>query len=292
MVKTIKIIKNTRDYITKHKNIPASIKVDGNKYNYGKLNSIFLDYILDNKTEVSNKIIGNAPAPTGNIINTTIKKDKYKPMLETLQKFIKANNRNPNYYELGKTKISPLILVDVLSRIALFKYENKRLPNTVDIKSSIVKKVKASPIQSPDKVYNHFVKVFGVVKTIDEALNKIKGRGYGHYFNNYLTNIQVIDNLKASGKPKPNCVDVMQMLHHIGTALGYDVKIIHVKCNGSGEGHVFGKFRHKVHTGGKWITRDGACVVSPNGKPLTCVWCGDGRVQAVNPAWFVKDLNK
>lgn len=286
------IIKKVRSYITKNNNIPASIKVDENKYTYGQLNYLLLDYILNNNTKIKNNSISNAPAPTNEKLSTTLTKKEYLNILKTTYNFIKKNKRNPNYIIIKNKKISPLVMLDVLSRIADFQLENKRLPNTVKVDTNIIKKNTASPIQSNDSVFNYFVKVFGAVSTIDEALTKIKGRGYGHYFNDYLSNKQVIDNLKGSGKQKPNCVDVMQMLYHIGKALGYDVQIVHVKCRSSGEGHVFGKFRHSEHTGGSWIVRDGACVVSDNGKSVSCVWCGDGVVQAVNPSWFMVDVNR
>lgn len=286
------IIKKVRSYITKNNNIPASIKVDGVKYNYGKLNYILLDYILNNSTKISNTVINNAPAPVSEKLETTLTQKEYTPILKTTFNFIKKNKRNPNYIIIQKKKISPLVMLDILSRIADFKLTNKRLPNTVKVTHKIVKKNTASPIQSKDTVFNYFIKIFGNVSTIDETLNKIKNKGYGHYFNDYLSNKQVIDNLKTSGKQKPNCTDIMQMLYHIGKALGYDVKIIHVKCAGSGEGHVFGKFRHSKHTGGKWIVRDGACVISDNGRPVTCVWCENGAVQAVNPSWFMENVNR
>lgn len=290
--KVSKIAAKTQEYITKNKNIPASITVDKVKYNYAKLNNIFAYAILNKDTTVTSKVITNAPSPTGDKFKTTYKKDEYIDICKKLKAFDKEHGRNPNYITHNKKKINPLVLVDVLSRIIVFADKHNRLPNTADIDTSILKTLTPTTKKvSADDVFNYFVKVFGKVTTIDGALNKINGKGYGHYFNNMLTNKQVIDNLKSTGKQKPNCTDVMQMLYHIGKALGYDVKIIHVKCKSSGEGHVFGKFRHKKHTGGNWIYRDGACVINNNGKPITCVWCKDGRVQAENPSWFMETVN-
>lgn len=292
--KVSKLASTAQEYITKKKNIPASITVDKIKYNYAKLNNIFAYAILDKDTKVSSQIIVNAPAPTGDTFKATYTKDEYISICKTLKSFDKEHGRNPNYILHNKKKINPLVLVDVLSRIIVFAEENNRLPKTADIDTSILKTLKVTSTTkkvSNDEVFNYFVKLFGMVKTIDEALAKIKEKGYGHYFNNMLTNKQVINNLKSNGKQKPNCTDIMQMLYHIGKALGYDVKIIHVKCKSSGEGHVFGKFRHKTHTSGKWITRDGACVISPNAKPLTCVWCANGNIVDTNPDWFMATVN-
>ena len=191
---------------------------------------------------------------------------------------------------VGTTKINPLVFVDVLSRILIFIKENKRYPETVTINTNILKTSNSTKVVSKDKVFNYFVETFGQVSTIDGALLKIKDKGYGHYFNNYLTNKQVIHNLKNGGQ-KPNCVDASQMIWHIAKALGYEVRALHVLCAGSGEGHIRLQLKHNKHTGGKWINRDPACVVSNNGKSVSCVWCGGGKLLATNPAWFMESLN-
>lgn len=289
--KIIKIAEKTQEYITKNKNVPASVKVDNVKYNYGKLISIFADAIVNNKAKVTNKTINNAPAPTGDKINTDIKKENYITICKTTNSFINKESRAPNYALFKNTKIHPLILVDAFSRIILFSNKNNRLPNTCKFNSGIIKKNTASPIQSNDSVFKYFVKVFGAVKTIDEALGKVKDRGYGHYFDDFLSNIQTIDNLKNGGQ-KPNCTDACHVFWHIAKALGYDVIVEHVRCKSSGEGHVRLKLRHAKHTGGNWIRRDPACVVSANGKALTEIWCSNGTLLATNPSWFMVNVNR
>jgi hypothetical protein len=142
-----------------------------------------------------------------------------------------------------------------------------------------------------NKVYELFVKTFGKLTDFDSALKKIENRGYGHYYNGKLTNKQTITNLKKKGAQKPNCTDSCQMMWWIAKALGYDVKLIHVKCS-SGEGHVFLKLRHKKNTENTWITRDPACVISNNGKGIRCVWCKNGKVIDTNPSWFMETLRK
>ena len=287
----IKIAEKTQSYITKNKNVPASVKVDNVKYNYGKLIDIFSDAIVNNKAKVTNKTINNAPSPTGDKINTDIKKADYISIAKNAKSFITKESRAPNYALFKSTKIHPLVLVDAFSRIILFTDDNKRLPNYCKFNSGIIKKNNASPVQSNDSVFKYFVKVFGAVKTIDEAFNKVKDRGYGHYFNDYLSNKQTIDNLKNGGQ-KPNCTDTCHLFWHIAKALGYDVIVEHVRCKSSGEGHVRLKLRHSKHTGGNWIRRDPACIVSANGKALTEIWCSNGTLLATNPSWFMVNVNR
>ena len=153
-------------------------------------------------------------------------------------------------------------------------------------------KVFTKPIETTNEVYKYYVKKTGKKPTtIDEVLTYIKGRGYGNYFDDKLSNKQVIGGFVNSSKSlNANCTDVLQFLINMAIAMSYDWKCVHVKCKSSGTGHVFGKFKHKTHTGGKWITRNPASVL--NGGGISSVWCSDGYVQAINPPWFLANLNR
>ena len=54
--KNIEIAKTTQEYITKNKNIPATITVGKVKYNYGALNYIFAKTIKDNEWKMQAKL--------------------------------------------------------------------------------------------------------------------------------------------------------------------------------------------------------------------------------------------
>ena len=45
----------------------------------------------------------------------------------------------------------------------------------------------------------------------------------------------------------------------------------------------------KKNTNGKWIYRDPACVLSDNGKGITCNWCMNGKILAYDPSWLLAD---
>ena len=142
---------------------------------------------------------------------------------------------------------------------------------------------------SNDDVFNYFVKIFGNVKTIDDAFSKIKERGYAYYYDDIYNNKNSIDRIKANRGV--NCTDSCQVFWHIGKALGYEVRCIHVKCQG-GDGHVRLQFKHKTNTNNKWINRDPAAILSKNGQPLTYIWCANGTQLAINPNWFLENVNR
>lgn len=288
--KAIAIGVKVASYVEKHGAFPASITLDNVKYNYGTFNAILADGIVNSKPTLKNKTYNNAPSPTGDKINKTLTKNEYIKLAKDIVSFYKKG-RCPNYALYQKYKISPQVFGYDFAKIARFYGINARLPNTCKFNSGIIKKNTASPIQSNDSVFKYFVKVFGAVKTIDEALGKVKDRGYGHYLDDFLSNKQTIDNLKNGGQ-KPNCTDACHVFWHIAKALGYDVIVEHVRCQSSGEGHVRLKLRHAKHTGGNWIRRDPACVVSANGKALTEIWCSNGKLLATNPSWFMVNVNR
>lgn len=286
------LAKKLVSYVDKEHKFPASLTVDGVKYNYGTFTYILASTVVNINDKFVKKTYSNAPSPQGTSINKSITKTEYLRLAREVVAFMNTHKRTPNYLSYQSYKIKPQLFSYCFAKIIKFYLENKRYPTSCSFNSTVFKSNTSKKIVSNDEVFNYFVKVFGNVSTIDEALKKINGKGYGHYFNNVLTNKQVIDGLAHKTSNRPNCTDVCQMLWHIGKALGYDVKCIHVYCTGSGEGHVRLQFKHSKHTNGKWINRDGACVVSDNGKPITCIWCENGRLIDTNPKWFTDTLNK
>ena len=131
------------------------------------------------------------------------------------------------------------------------------------------------------KCYN----AFGSFSTIDEFLAKIKGKGYGYYYNSQYNTDTTISRIK--NRKGVNCTDSSQLAYRVGTALGYTVQFIHVRCS-SGTGHVRIRLKHPTNTGGSWIYRDPASVL--NGNSVSSNWCTNGTVIAYNPSWIFSDL--
>jgi len=243
------------------------------------------------KLDIAKITIKFADKPKTTSISRQIPKKDYLDMCSRLIKSVEKNKKLPNsiYYKVdGKTyTVPPLLFTEILSRVVLYYKKNKALPNYVNANH----KVFTPKLEHYEEVYNYYVKKTGKKpSTIDEILTYIKGKGYGGYYDDKLSNFQVIDSFVNSSKQNPNCVDALQFLINMAKKLGYETKCIHVSCRQSGTGHVFGKFRHKKHTGNKWIVRDPASVV--DGNSIYSVWCENGYVQATNPSWFLENLNR
>lgn len=246
----------------------------------------FASLILKPKKEVKEITIKDAGNPKGTYISNQIPKDDYLDICTRLTEYTKKNNQLPNYVKYGKYHLDPHLLVEILSRIVIYYADNNKLPKYVNANS----KVFTEPT-STDAIYKAFVKAFGKVTTFTDALRKIQGKGYGYYFDDFLSNLQVIANLKNGGQ-KPNCTDICQMMWHVAKGLGYDVRCLQVWCPKDKITHVRLQVKHKKYTDGKWENYDPAAVA--DGGAINSLWCaGSGSYTiATNPSWFLANVNK
>ena len=170
---------------------------------------------------------------------------------------------------------------------AEFQGNNKYASSSVENKINIKEAPKPQPKSYSQQILEKFESVFGEVSTIDGALAKVCDYGYAYYYDDRYTNLESINRIaKGYGI---NCTDACHLFWHIGKALGYDVRCIHVGCRG-GDGHVRLQFRHASRTGGSWINRDPAAVLSANGQGVSYCWCLDGTIWAIDPSWFLENL--
>jgi len=275
------------DYFKKNKTYPKSVKVKGVDYTIQQSTLLMSLVVATNKGTVSVIRVGGASSPNGDRCNREVNKTTYQDMCKRLNQYITQNGKLPNYVTIdGKQKCSIILFMLQLSKIVSYMKDNGTYPSKILINSNDLVKPQPKPV---NEIFDYFIKVFGNVTSIDGALAKIQGRGYGFYYDNKLTNKQVIDGLKSSDGEKPNCTDVSQMMWHVGKGLNYEVRAIHVMCR-SGVGHVRLQFKHPVNTGGNWINRDPACVI--DGGEVSAIWCSNGTYLATNPEWFMEDLNK
>ena len=133
------------------------------------------------------------------------------------------------------------------------------------------------------EILEYFESKFGEMSCIDDCLEAIQGNGYGYYYDDQYSNYTSINRM-ANGQGV-NCTDSCQVFWHLGKALGYDVKCLHIGCSG-GDGHV----RLQFNRGDGWFNRDPASVL--NGNSITSIWCSNGTLWAVNPDWFMENLNR
>lgn len=282
------IAKEVKKSVEKNYKIPSKTEA-GIDYTYPEYAYVLAKAIITPGKDVAHKKgVGKAPNPTGTTISRTVKKADYVGLAKNLVSYIDKNGRLPNYLTYGGYKIRPKVYIDAFARVVNFYWTNdKKMPAYVNVNSKAFTKPSASAT-SDDEVFNYFVKKFGNVSTIDEALGKVKERVYAYYYDDVYSNKTAIDRMYS--KSGINCTDSCQVFWHIAKALGYDVHCLHVQC--SSGGHVRLKLRHPKHTGGNWIHRDPACVLSQNGKPINAIWCANGALLGTDSSWFMANVNR
>lgn len=251
---------------------------------------VFSKAILNPKKDIQVKGIKPNPKPQYSKIDGGIGIKNFEKLCQLYINWCeKHNNESPAYLKFNEHKIGIDAWTNATARCIVYYNEHGVMPQKVKVSYKpfyIPPKPQVKPKEETysEKIYNHFVEKFGKINSIDEALGKVQDRGYGYYYDNKMTNMQVIDNLANPNAEKPNCTDIHQMFWHLGTVMGYDVRAVHVLCVVSGDGHV----RLDFNRGNGWFSRDASCVA--NGGGITDIWCSRGELLAYNPNWFFEDL--
>ena len=246
----------------------------------------FAKAILTPKKDISKIDIKDANDPTGTHISQQISKNDYLDMCKRLVKFVEKHHQLPNYVGYKDYKIKPRLLTEMLSRILIYYDTHGAYASKAHINSKVFTK----PVETKNEVYNYFVDVFGSFgNTIDGALKKIAGKGYGYYYDDVYSNKESINRMK-NGKGV-NCTDSCQVFFNIMLQLielkkYKKVECLHVKCQG-GDGHV--RLRITLNDGTQ-IYRDPAAVLDSGN--ITHNWCMNGTIIAINPTWFMQNLNR
>ena len=231
----------------------------------------------------------NYPAPQqphGDYLSRQITMNDCLDCCKLLVKYVETNKRMPNYIAWKNFKISPALFTEVLSRVLIYLDTHKTLPKYANINS----KVFNEETETVNEVYSYFVKVFGTFdNTIDGALRKIAGKGYGYYYDDVYSNKESINRMKTG--QGVNCTDSCQVFYNIMLQLiklgkYKKVECLHVKCSG-GDGHV--RLRITLNDG-SYIYRDPAAVLDSGN--ITHNWCSNGTLLAVNPGWFLNNINR
>lgn len=285
-VKEINSIANTvKSNVDKKKKLPSIEGWTWNKYGY-----VLAQAVLKpgkSLTKPSKAEVDKAPNPSGYYISRSIYKKDYIKLAKYVVNFVKENKRLPNYIQWGNYRIRCKLYIYCFAKIVKFYADNGQLPSYCNFNSN---DFSTSTTVNSNSVFDYFVKVFGKVSKIDEALEKINGRGYGYYYDDKYGNITAIDRIKKGYGI--NCTDSCQVFWHIAKALGYEVQCLHVKCAG-GDGHVRLRLRHPKYSDNQWFLRDPAAVLENNGRSVDYNWCVSGyTLLATNPNWFLANVNR
>ena len=275
-------MKKYKDILGKAKQITTNVEKKQKLGVSSKWSYYIAKAVVNNKKDVKSIEFDKAPKPKGTHISRQLTKSNYLDLAKQLIKFVEHHKRLPNYLVIDGTKIRTRLYTLMFAKILISYEKNGKLPNTVNVNSKAFTK----PTETGNIVYDTFVKTYGYApKTLDEILTFVKKYfKYLYYYDDKKSNKEVT--ISKSG----NCTDLLQWLFNMVKALGYETRCIHVKCKLSGSGHVRGQFKHSKHTNGKWIDRDPASVA--DGGSINSLWCKDGTVIAVNPQWFLSNLNR
>lgn len=276
-----------KNIVNKANNIKKNVEKD---YELGE-SSIWSYYIakaiLNPKKEISKITIKNAEKSSGDYFSRQIYKSTYIDMAERLCKYVEKKNQLPNNIRDNKNKLMNVLDYTYMFARTLVWYDKTgALPNYTEANSKAFTK----PVESTNSVYEYFCKVFKKkITCIDDGLECIAGKGYGHYYDDKKSNKETIDAM-ANNKhdDDPNCTDSCHVMKNVadGTRKYKKVDVVHVKCKG-GDGHVRLKITQK---NGSVFYRDPAAVLSSG--VITKNWCLDGTLLAINPYWFSQNLHR
>ena len=241
--------------------------------------------ILKPKTDIPKINFEKEATPQATHISRQISKNDYLDLAKRLTTYVEKHHQLPNYVTYKDYKIKIKLLTYVFAKVLLHYNKDGKLPKEVTINSKIFTK----PVETKNEVYNYFVSVFGKINTIDEALSKIAGHSYGYYYDDVYSNKEAINRMR--NRKGVNCTDSCQVFYNIMEqliALGKYKKVecLHVKCSG-GDGHV--RLRITLNDGTK-IYRDPAAVLDSGS--VTHNWCLNGTLLAIDPSWFMNNLNR
>ena len=281
-------VKKYNKIINKARKVRSNVK---SKYKLGvtsKWSYYFAKSIIaGNKKDVKKlKFIEAVKSNDYDYISKGVTRKTYLQSAKNLIEYVEEHHQLPAYLTIAGRKISPELYTYFYAHILLKFKKTGLLPDIVNCNSKVFNDEK----EYYETVYKDFVKYFGKFNnTIDGALQKIAGNGYAYYYDDKYTNHESIKRMKK--KYGVNCTDSCQVFYNIGLKLvkmGKYKKIecLHVQCS-SGAGHV--RLRLKL-LDGSYIYRDPASVLS-NGE-IRGNWCLNGTLLAVNPSWFIENLNR
>jgi hypothetical protein len=262
-----------------------AIKTNAEK-EYKKPNSKWAYYIakaiIKPKTTIKKLSIESATKSTGDNFGRQITKNQYLDMAKRLIKYVESKKQIPNYITVTDKHMKGSDFTYMFARILVYYNTNGKLPAYANVNSKAFTK----PTEYPNKVYGLWVKHIGTKpKCLDDVCDYVKA-----HFKYLFYNDDVRSNEEVLEDEAGNCTDLLQMLCNMANAMDYDWEVYHVRCNVSGVGHVYGRFKKKGTS--SWFTRDIACIADES---RYCVWCeagNGGTLWAKNPSWFLANLNR
>ncbi|WP_407422037.1 hypothetical protein [Methanobrevibacter sp.] len=279
--------KDIKRYVENNGKIPYKFSYGGIEFTFNEMQDLMVYAVLYRNVGVKAETHKWCQNAHGDSINENIYTNDFLDQCKRVRNYILTNNQVPNYVTTVKSKkrVNIDLFTYCMAKVVVWYHEHGgELPNYCNYDSRALSGKGSQSTNYSQDILNYFSNKFGRPSSIDDALAKIKGRGYGYYYDDVYSNKQSIDRMRNG--QGVNCTDACHVFWHIGKALGYDVRAIHVMCRG-GDGHVRLQF-YKSQYG--WFNRDPAAVL--DGECVECIWCGNGEYRATNPQWFLNNVNR
>lgn len=276
-----------KNYVENNKKVPFKLTYNHIEFYTPEMLDIMVWCLLNLDMGCTAGITNWCSYANGDNILENILKDDYMDQARRVHDYIIKNSQSPNFVTTQKSKkrVNIDLYAYTVAKILVFYHNHGQLPNYCAYNSSDLSAGSGAKTYS-EQILEYFESKFGKVSTIDGALAKIRNCGYGYYYDDKLSNKQTIDGLATRGGTKPNCTDIHHVFWHIGKALGYEVRAVHIKCSG-GDGHVRLDFKNSKYD---WFSRDASAVA--DGECIECVWCRSGTILSYNPQWFLQNVNR
>jgi hypothetical protein len=169
---------------------------------------------------------------------------------------------------------------DMFKRWVAFRNKNNVWPTRVYFKPPPVVRT-VGPIQSKLEAF------LGRFNSFTEYYNKIKGRGYGYYYNDVKTRDETIEALK--NKSGINCTDITQLSGDLAREMGYKVRYVRVQCTSGG--HIRMQIYGKEFK--EWTRVDPAAALSTGSLyDIGRVWCDNNTAKIIDEVWLNIDNGK
>lgn len=132
----VKISEKIKKYVEKNHELPSTITVDKETYNYPTAVYLITKAIVNPNKDVELIKMDTAPNPSGESVDFQLTTNEYKSLAKNLITFMTPNKRLPNFLTYKNKKIKQRVFVYSFAKIIVFYNENKRLPNNCGFKTS------------------------------------------------------------------------------------------------------------------------------------------------------------
>jgi hypothetical protein len=257
-------------FVESNKRLPSYVTVSGKQISMSEFLYLLVSSVLQvnqgTSAPITFKTLGEAPSPSGDIVNANINKSEYLDVAKKLKTFMESYNRAPNYSVFSVGKVNFNYMVYSFSKIMDFYNTNGRLPNYAILDTKTLSSSNGSSsdmqeylvptdnCQSDDpQIRSLALSITQGATTSYEKADRIfkwvrDNLSYTFYYN---TKYGATGILKTRDG---NCIDHSHLLIALARSVGIPARYAHAQCEFTSMtvGHVWAE----LYVGGNWYTAD------------------------------------